>query len=129
LFDLLLEGAILLLQLVGFGHLSILGQDLEPVQEFGVVDHRSRILHAVDPAVLVCIDLVENLLNQLFIEFYLLVYKTGPMLHHVCEVVLKLDTIYVTMVFSVHQPKTKLVALLLAAIAQDVHNVGELLKR
>ena len=51
------------------------------------------------------------------------------MLYNVCEVVLKLDTIDVTMVFSVHQPKTKLVALFLAAIAQNVHNVGELLKR
>jgi len=119
----------LLLQLVGFCHLSILGQDLEPVQEFGVVDHRFRILHTVDPAILVCIDLVKNLLDKLFIEFYLLIYETGPMLYNVCEVVLKLDTINVTMVFSVHQPKTKLVALFLATIAQDVHNVGELLKR
>lgn len=51
------------------------------------------------------------------------------MLHNVCEVVLKLDTVDVTMVFSVHQPKTKLAALFLAAIAQYVHHVGELLKR
>lgn len=51
------------------------------------------------------------------------------MLHHICEVVLKFYAVNVSSVFGVHEPETKLVALVFRPIAKDVHDKRKLIER
>ena len=103
-------------------------EQVEPVKKLGVFPQGAPVLIVADRLIVIIVDLLKDLINLVAIDANILVHQAAPMRNHLGEVVMELRESDVSVCKSVHQGETECVLFVLLAIAQDVHNRGELLE-